>query len=42
METFLQNFLNNQGIRKMRKLPPLYDDLVVSDVLMKNGFKYQN
>lgn len=42
METFLQNLLQNQGIRKIRKLPPLYDDLVFSDVLIKNGFKHQN
>lgn len=43
METFLQNLLTLQTLhRKQRLLLQVYQDLVSSDVLIKNSFKYHN
>lgn len=42
MEYFLQNLLSVAGVtRKGKYFLSLYDDLVVSDMLIKNGFKNQ-
>lgn len=43
MESFLQNLLTLQTLqRKQRLLLQVYQDLVSSDVLIKNSFKYHN
>lgn len=43
METFLQNILTLPTLhRKHRPLLRVYEDLVSSDVLMKQSFKYHN